>query len=234
MQKQQLRKFVELATITAALSLTLAGTALAAVDMFLRIDGIKGESSDPKHRDEVDILAWSWGASNSGSAHMGGVGGSGKVNVQDISITKYIDKASPLLMKAVCSGQHIKEVNLVVRKAGNKPLEYLKIRLMDVLVSSVSTGGSGGQDRLTENVSFNFAKFQITYTTQDAKGGAAGEVPFSFDIKANKVAALPSAPAQADAGVAENGTMNLAQVINDFTGGLPASIGVEIKPDATR
>ena len=58
MQKQQLRKFVELATITAALSLTLAGTALAAVDMFLRIDGIKGESSDPKHRDEVDILAW--------------------------------------------------------------------------------------------------------------------------------------------------------------------------------
>ncbi|MFZ4858657.1 MAG: Hcp family type VI secretion system effector [Desulfuromonadaceae bacterium] len=158
-----------------------------AVDMFLKVDGIKGESHDDKHKDEIDILAWSWGASQSGNAQSGGGGGAGKVNVQDISITKYVDKSSPLIFKACCNGQHIKELNLVVRKAGEKPLEYLKIKMSDCLVSSVSTGGSGGQDRLTENVSVNFAKFQITYTAQDEKGGAAGEVPFAFDIKSNKV-----------------------------------------------
>ncbi|HEY5512337.1 MAG TPA: type VI secretion system tube protein Hcp [Geomonas sp.] len=158
-----------------------------AVDMFLKIDGIKGESQDDKHKDEIDVLAWSWGASQSGSAHTGGGGGAGKVTVQDISFTKYVDKASPLLLKACCNGQHVHEINLVVRKAGEKPLEYLKLKLNDCLVSSVSTGGSGGEDRLTENVALNFAKFQVTYTAQDAKGAAAGEVPFAFDIKANKV-----------------------------------------------
>jgi type VI secretion system secreted protein Hcp len=157
-----------------------------AVDMFLKIDGIKGESHDDKHKDEIDVLAWSWGASQSGSTHMGGGGGAGKVNVQDISVTKYIDKSSPLLMKACCNGQHINEIHLIVRKAGDKPLEYLKLKLNDCLVSSISTGGSGGQDRLTENISLNFAKFQTTYTAQDAKGSAAGEVPFAFDIKMNK------------------------------------------------
>jgi type VI secretion system secreted protein Hcp len=159
-----------------------------AVDMFLKVDGIKGESQDDKHKDEIDVLAWSWGATQSGNVHTGGGGGAGKVNVQDISLTKYVDKASPLLMKACCVGQHIGEMNLVVRKAGDKPLEYMKLKLSDCLVSSVSTGGSGGQDRLTENVAINFAKFQVTYTVQDAKGAAAGEVPFAFDIKANKVA----------------------------------------------
>lgn len=158
-----------------------------AVDMFLKVDGIKGESGDDSHKDEIDVLAWSWGATQSGSAHTGGGGGAGKVNVQDISVTKYVDKSSPLLLKACCNGQHIKEINLVVRKAGEKPLEYLKLKLSDCLVSSVSTGGAGGQDRLTENVGLNFAKFQVTYTAQDAKGAAAGEVPFAFDVKANKV-----------------------------------------------
>jgi len=157
-----------------------------AVDMFLKIDGIKGESHDEAHKDEIDILSWSWGATQSGSAHTGGGGGAGKVNVQDVSFTKYVDKASPMLMKACCNGQHIKEVFLVVRKAGEKPLEYYKLKASDCLVSSVSTGGAGGQDRLTENISLNFAKFQITYTAQDAKGAAAGEVPYGYDIKLNK------------------------------------------------
>lgn len=158
-----------------------------AVDMFLKIDGIKGESQDDKHKDEIDVLSWSWGASQSGSMHAGGGGGAGKVSIQDISVTKWLDKSSPLILKACCNGQHIKEMNLVVRKAGEKPLEYLKLKLSDCLISSVSTGGSGGQDRLTENVSVNFGKFQVTYTAQDKSGAAAGEVPFAFDIKANKV-----------------------------------------------
>src|SRR5919197_1518553 len=97
MSERKLRKFVETATIIAALSLTLSSYSMA-VDMFLHVDGIKGESRDAQHKDDIDVLAWSWGASNSGSAHMGGGGGSGKVNVQDLSITKYVDKSSPLLL----------------------------------------------------------------------------------------------------------------------------------------
>ena len=115
-----------------------------------------------------------------------GGGGAGKVSVEDINVTKWLDKSSPLLLKACCNGSHIKEMNLVVRKAGEKPLEYLKLKLSDCLISSVSPGGSGGEDRLTENISVNFGKFQVTYTAQDAKGAPAGEVPFGYDIKANK------------------------------------------------
>ena len=158
-----------------------------AVDMFIKIDGIKGESYDSKHKDEIDILAWSWGASNSGTSHSGGGGGAGKVNVNDISITKYLDKASPALLGKCCQGDHIKEALLTVRKAGGKnPLEYIKLQLWDVLVSSISTGGSGGEDRLTENITLNFAKFKMEYTPQKADGSAEGAMPYSYDIKLNK------------------------------------------------
>jgi type VI secretion system secreted protein Hcp len=156
-----------------------------AVDMFLKLDQIAGESADHTHKGEIDVLAWSWGASNSGSAHMGGGAGAGKVNVQDISFTKYIDKASPSLFLNCASGKHIPTATLTVRKAGEKPLEYLKLELTEVLVSSVSTGGSGGEDRLTENVTLNFAKVKVTYTPQNAKGGADSGVTTGWDIAAN-------------------------------------------------
>ena len=158
-----------------------------AVDMYIKIDGVKGECHDSKHKDEIDILAWSWGASNSGSAQMGGGGGSGKANIQDISITKYVDKSSPLLLGKCCQGDHIKEATLTVRKAAGKdPLEYITLTLSDILVSSISTGGSGGADLLTENVSLNFAKFKLEYTPQKADGSAEGSVPYAYNIKENK------------------------------------------------
>jgi type VI secretion system secreted protein Hcp len=156
-----------------------------AVDMFLKIDTIKGESSDHKHGGEINVLAWSWGMSNSGSAHLGAGAGSGKVNVQDLSITKYIDKSSTDLMLAACNGKHFKEALLTVRKAGEKPLEYLKIKLTEVLVTSVSTGGSGGEDRLTENVSLNFAKVELAYTPQKADGSGDATLTMSWDIAKN-------------------------------------------------
>ena len=131
-----------------------------AVDMFLKITGkdIKGESRDAKHKETIDVLAWSWGMSNSGTAHMGGGAGAGKVNVQDLSLTKYVDKASPPLALACCNGEHFKEALLTVRKAGKTPVEYIKITMKEVMVTGVSTGGSGGEDRLTENVTLNFAE----------------------------------------------------------------------------
>lgn len=156
-----------------------------AVDMFLKIDDVKGESRDSKHKDEVDVLAWSWGMSQSGTTHMGGGGGAGKVSVQDLSLTKYVDKASPNLIMATCNGKHYKEALLTVRKAGEKPLEYIKITMKEVLVSAVSTGGSGGEDRLTENVTLNFAEFKVEYTPQKADGSGEAAIEAVWNIAEN-------------------------------------------------
>jgi type VI secretion system secreted protein Hcp len=157
-----------------------------AVDMFIKIDGIKGESADDKHKEEIDVLAWSWGLSQSGSAHMGGGAGAGKVNVSDLSFTKYIDVASPDLYLSCCNGKHLKDAKLVVRKAGENPLEYLIVTLEDVIVSSVSNCGSCGEDRLTESVTLNFARVKVDYTAQDAKGGSAAKPKMGWDVAANK------------------------------------------------
>ena len=156
-----------------------------AVDMFMKIDDIKGESVDKTHKGEIQVLAWSWGATQSGSTHIGTGGGAGKVNVQDLSFTKYVDKASTNLLQAVCTGKHFKAADLVVRKAGEHPLEYIKLHIEDILVSSVSTGGSGGEDRLTENVTLNFGRFKIEYVAQKADGSGEPGVHAGFDIQKN-------------------------------------------------
>ena len=156
-----------------------------AVDMFLKLDDVKGESKDSKHKDEVDVLAWSWGMSQSGTTHMGGGGGAGKVNVQDLSLTKYVDKSSPNLIMATCNGKHYKEALLTIRKAGEKPLEYIKVTMKEVLVSSVSTGGSGGEDRLTENVTLNFGWFKVEYTPQKADGTGDAAIEAVWNIAEN-------------------------------------------------
>ena len=109
-----------------------------AVDMFMKIGDIAGESTDKKHPGEIDVLAWSWGISNSGTTHQGGGGGAGKANVQDLSFTKYIDVSSHALLLAASNGQHYPKANLVVRKAGGKgaPIEYIKIEMEEVLITT--------------------------------------------------------------------------------------------------
>ena len=157
-----------------------------AMDMFFKMDPLKGESLDKTHKDTIDVLAWSWGMSNSGSAHVGGGGGAGKVNVQDLSFTKYIDKSTPDLLLAACNGKHFKTATLTVRKAGENPVEYVVIELEEILVTSVSTGGSGGEDRLTENVTLNFAKAKWTYVPQKANGTPDTKVgPLGWNIQEN-------------------------------------------------
>jgi type VI secretion system secreted protein Hcp len=156
-----------------------------AMDMFIKIGDLKGESKDKTHKDKIDVLAWSWGISNSGSAQQGGGAGAGKCNVQDLSFTKYIDLSSPDLLLAACNGKHFSEALLIVRKAGETPLEYLKIKMTDLIVTSVSTGGSGGEDRLTENVTLNFAKVNVDYIEQTEKGVAGGTPKMGWDISAN-------------------------------------------------
>lgn len=153
-----------------------------AVDMFIKIGDIEGESTDSKHGKEIDVLAWSWGMNQSGTTHMGGGGGSGKVAVQDVSITKYVDASTHALILACCDGTHYPEAKITVRKAGKEALEYIKITMKEVIITSLSTGGSGGEDRLTENVTLNFAEFKVEYTPQkaDGTGGSAKEAAWKI------------------------------------------------------
>lgn len=159
-----------------------------AVDMFLKFEGdkFKGESRDKSHTQQIDILAWSWGMSNSGTAHMGGGAGAGKVNVQDLSVTKYVDASSAALMLACATGEHIPTAQLWCRKAGTTPLEYIIITLTESMITAVTTGGSGGEDRLTENVTINFAKVKFEYVEQDAQGKAKTPTKtMTYDIAQN-------------------------------------------------
>lgn len=156
-----------------------------ATDIFLTLEGIKGESTDEKHKEAIDVLSWSWGLSNSGTFHTGSGGGAGKANFQDISLTKYIDKSTADLMYSCASGKHLTKGTLIVRKAGEKPLEYLIYTLEEILVSSVSTGTSEGQERGTESITLNFSKIKMEYKIQDKSGSGKDGGTFTWNIPAN-------------------------------------------------
>ena len=161
-----------------------------AVDMFMVFDAeskIEGETQDKKFKESkgIDVLAWSWGMSQSGTTHMGEGGGGGKANFSDLSFTHYFDKSSANLMFASATGKHIPKATLTVRKAGDKPLEYIIVTMEEVIVTSISTGGSGGEDRLTENVSLNFAKVKVEYKSQSKTGAEDKPAQFTWDIAAN-------------------------------------------------
>lgn len=156
-----------------------------AVDMYLKLDGIEGEAQDSVHAKEIDILAWSWGGSQSGTTHMGAGGGGGKANIQDLSFTHYVDSATHLLLQRMFDGKHIPEGTLTVRKAGGTPLDYIILKMTDIMVTSVSTGGSGGEDRLTENVTLNFAKVELDYVPQKADGSGEAAKKAGWDIAEN-------------------------------------------------
>jgi len=132
------------------------------------------------------VLSWSWGMSQSGSTHSASGGGAGKVNVQDLSFMKNIDTTTTNLIKACCNGSHFKQALLTVRKAGGKTaVEYLKIKLQDLIISNISTGGSGGGDLITESVTLNFAKVSIDYTPQDKAGVAGSTMSAAWNVPAN-------------------------------------------------
>src|SRR5215470_953116 len=144
---------------------------MAAVDYFLKIDGIEGESHDAKHKGEIDLESWSWGESQSGTHAAGGGGGAGKVAMQDFHFVMKINKASPKLFLACASGEHISEAKLTCRKAGKDQQEFLIIKFSDLLISSYQTGGSGqGSVVPTDQISFNFSKIEVDYKAQNADG----------------------------------------------------------------
>jgi type VI secretion system secreted protein Hcp len=155
-----------------------------AADIFAKLGDIKGESLDDKHKDEIELLSWSWGLTNA-VASSGGGGGAGKASFQDLSFMHKIDKASPLLMQACATGKHLKEATITRRKAGKGQQEFLVIKMNDVIITSVTDADSSG-DSPTEAVSFTFAKIDLEYRTQKPDGSLDAGIHFKYDIKSNK------------------------------------------------
>ena len=175
--KPSLRALVTSVVFT--VSLLAASNAMAAVDMFLRIQGVTGgESQDEQHKGAMEVLAWSWGQST-GDARTGR-GRQPAVCIQDLSITKYIDSASPELIMNSVLGEVAPTATLVVRRAGERPVEFLTLTMRNVTISSYTTGGSGGEDRLTENVVLHFESMQGVYRRQKPDGTA--DEPITFDV----------------------------------------------------
>jgi len=155
-------------------------------DMFMKIDGVDGESLDDKHKNEIQLLSFSFGANQSGSAGVGGGSGVGKVQIHDFQFSKHFDKASPKLFEACATGKHTPKAVLVCRKAGGAQQEYLKYTFSEVLISSVTHSGSGSELLPVENVSINFSKIEIEYKPQDEKGGLGGVIKAGWDSNLNK------------------------------------------------
>jgi type VI secretion system secreted protein Hcp len=162
---------------------------MATVDNFLKIDGVDGESTDDTHKAEIEVLSWAFAGSNAGSFDSNSGGGTGKVALQDFSFTAYASKASPLLFKNCCSGEHMKKATLTCRKAGGGQQEFLIIELSPVLVSSISAAGSSGGDaKPMESVTLAFGKIEIKYKEQKPDGSLGGEIIASHDVTTNKTA----------------------------------------------
>jgi type VI secretion system secreted protein Hcp len=160
---------------------------MAAVDYFLKLDGIKGESTDDKHKGEIDIESFSWGAANASSGHTGGGHGAGKVAMQDLHFVHKVDKASPNLFLFCANGGHIAKGSLVCRKAGKEQQEYLKIDLEQIYVTSVQVGGHQGEIVPSEQFSLSFDKVTFKYYPQKADGSLDTAQEFKMDVKANKI-----------------------------------------------
>ena len=159
---------------------------MAAFEYFLQIDGIAGESTNAKHKGAIDVLSWSWGESHPAAPAAGAGGAAGKVQFQDFAFAMRVSKASPALFLAFASGQHIKEAKLVARKAAGKgQQEYLTWTFSDLLVESYQTGGSEGDDAVTDSVSVNFSKAIVSYKAQKADGSLDAPITVGWDAKKN-------------------------------------------------
>jgi len=154
-------------------------------DYFLKIDGIEGESQDATHKGEIQLESFSWGASQTGTFQYGGGGGAGKVSMQDFHFVMKHNKASPKLMMACASGEHIKKAVLTARKAGKQQHDFMKVTMSDVLVSSFQTGGSAHGDEIPmDQISLNFAKIEHEYRQQKLDGTLDGAIKHVVDLKA--------------------------------------------------
>ena len=157
-----------------------------ALDIFMRIDGITGESKDAHHKNWIDVHNFTWGASQPNTLTTGGGGGAGKVNFQDLKVTAAIDKAAPTILKHSAIGRHIPKLEISVCKAAGEQIEYSRITLDDVMVTGVEFDGSQNNEVLWVTYSFQAVKIKTQYWEQTERGGKGPETQMGYDIKQNK------------------------------------------------
>ena len=155
-----------------------------ASDIFAKLGDIKGESIDDKHKDEIEVLSYSWGVANSGSISSQGFA-AGKTTFKDLSIVHHIDVASPSLLKACATGMHLKDATITQRKSGKGQQEFLVIKMNDVIITSVTHGDD--PNRSSEVVSLTFAKVDLEYKAQKADGSLDAGIHFKYDLVGNKI-----------------------------------------------
>jgi type VI secretion system secreted protein Hcp len=157
-----------------------------AVDMFLKIAGVTGESQDAKYKGNIDISSFSFGVTQPSTGHFGGGSGAGKAQFQDINLTKRIDKASPVLLEHLIRGTHFDSATIIVRKVGGKdPIEFFKIELSEVFISSVQNSGANQGDGIDEQISLNFSYIEYHYKEQSKDGSAGSASKTTWNIKKN-------------------------------------------------
>ncbi len=161
-----------------------------AMDIFLKLDGIDGESKDAAHTNEIHVNSWSWGMVQSGTTHKDAGGGGGKVTGGDLSMSKDTDNSTPALMKHCCNGNPIATGTLTCRESGgDAPVEYLKIEFEEIIVTSYQANGDAdGLDRIGEHLTLNFRKYVTTYTKQNEDGSAGASTPQGWDFAQNTAA----------------------------------------------
>ena len=157
---------------------------MARPDHYLKIDGIDGESQKTNVINWIELLDWQWSETNSGSFAQGGGGGTGRVSMADFTFSMTMCKASPKLMLACATGEHIKWAELHCREAGKEQQAYLKYKFHELLISSYSTGGGPGDDnKPTCRVSFNYSKVEWAFAAQKQDGSLETHVKAGFDLK---------------------------------------------------
>ncbi|MCC8395141.1 type VI secretion system tube protein Hcp [Paraburkholderia sp. MMS20-SJTR3] len=155
-------------------------------DIFIKIDGIAGESDDPAHPDEIEVLSWNWDITQQSALHTNSGGGATKATVSDLSFVHHIDRASPTLASHCFQGRYIPKAVLTMRKAGGRPLEYLRVTIHDVVISHV--GSAAGDGLALEHVALSFARVKKEYVAQSATGISQGTLTSIIDVKRNTIA----------------------------------------------
>jgi len=170
-----------------ASTLALSTVAAAATDLFLKIDGIAGESVAAGHQKEIDVVSFSWGFLRKGAPHPGGGAGAAKASIEDFTIVKHVDAASPALVRALLEGRTIKSAVFVLQRAGGAKggTEMIKITLENVQVTDIKVSGDGAQVP-SESVALKFGKLTYDYTPIDAKGGAGPTISVTWDLAKGK------------------------------------------------
>ena len=154
-----------------------------AVDYFLKLDGIQGESADSAHKDEIQIMSWSWGATQVSSVSGTGGSGAGKADLSDFSIMAHFDRSTPKFFKSICAGQHIKTGTMSAIKSGADGKPYLKVDFKELFVSSLQISGSS--EVPTVSLSFSYNEIKIDYSSQSETGQLTSTGAVTYNTKGN-------------------------------------------------